>query len=110
MTPIPRYLLPHYADVVRKTTSDGWGGGDTETITLRWIRIIPAHSQAFSLNGDIPQVSAKMFYDCKNSLPENMEFKTGDIIRFMGRDYAVQKVETHFEDGAEPHHLEVILA
>jgi len=51
-----------------------------------------------------------MFYDCKNSLPENMEFKTGDIIRFMGRDYAVQKVETHFEDSAEPHHLEVILA
>lgn len=107
---IPRYLLPHYADVIRKTASDGWGGSDTEVAAvLRWVRIIPARSQTFALGGDIPQVSAKMFYDCRNSTPEDFEFRTGDIIRFMGRDYVVQKIETYFADGGEPHHLEVIL-
>lgn len=50
-----------------------------------------------------------MFYDCRNSTPEDFEFRTGDIIRFMGRDYVVQKIETYFADGGEPHHLEVIL-
>lgn len=110
-TPIPRYLLPHCADVIRRDNSDGWGGGGEKVIAkLGRVRIIPAHSQTFALGGDIPQVSAKMFFDCVNSTPEGFGFRTGDVIRFMGREYTVQKVETYFADGGDPHHLEVILA
>lgn len=111
ITPIPRYLLPHSCTLIEKISSDGWGGaGKTVETTLEHVRIQPCHSQRFSLSGDIPEVSAKLLFDAVNSSPQNVSFETGDIIRFNGKDYVIQRIDTFYANTDRVHHLEVALA
>lgn len=108
---IPRYLLPHKAVFKRKISEDKWGGAEYEETSLAYVRIAPCHGMRFSLGGDVPEVSAKMFFDHANSLPcPAPDFQSGDVIAFNGKDYVVKKVNTFYADGDEVHHLEVELS
>ena len=108
---IPRYLLPHKAVLKKKLSEDKWGGAEYEETPLVYVRIAPCHGVRFSLGGDMPEVSAKMFFDYVNSLPcPAPEFEAGDVIAFGGRDYVVGKVNAFYADGDEVHHWEVELA
>lgn len=107
---IPRYLLPHRAVLKRKLSEDKWGGREHEETPLYYVRIVPCRGVRFSLGGDVPEVSAKMFFDNVNSLPcPAPEFEAGDVIGFSGRDYVVGKINTFYADGDEVHHWEVEL-
>lgn len=108
---IPRYLMPHSAVLKKKISEDKWGGGKYEETPLSFIRIVPCRGQRFSLSGDIPEVSAKMFFDLKSSVPcrPPPDFSPGDVICFEGRDYVIKRVDTHYVDVGEIHHLEVEL-
>ena len=107
----PRYLLPHRGTLVKKISEDKWGGCGTSETPLSFIRIIPCHGEKFSLSGDIPEISAKMFFDLHSSVPVDPlpDFCTGDVIRFQGKEYVIKRIDTHYSDEATPHHLEVLL-
>lgn len=107
--PIPRYMLPHKCTHLKKASEDRWGKASAITNELSFVRIEPCHSHRMSLSADIPEVSAKMFFDAVNSCPQDVSFETGDIIRFMSRDYSVIKVGYFFTDSNKIHHLEVML-
>lgn len=106
--PIPRYLLPHSCTLSEKLTDDGWGGGEQKETELHFVRIEPCRSQRFSLGGDIPEVSARLFYDTVNSFPQDISFKTGGKIIHRNREYTIIKAEEHYTSG-EIHHMEVLL-
>lgn len=109
---IPRYLLPHSGTLIKKISEDKWGGCETSETPLSFVRVIPCHGEKFSLSGDIPEISAKMFFDMRSSVPVDPppDFCTGDIIRFNSREYIIVKVNVCYADSSVPHHLEVMLA
>lgn len=108
--PIPLFLLPHTAVLKRKVTDDGWGGAQYKELPLYHIRIEPCWSQTFSLSGDIPQVSGRLFFDCVNSLPTGTAFIKGDTVVFNGREYTVSKVYEYYAKTDMIHHYEVLLS
>ena len=106
--PIPRYILPHKVTLVKKLSSDGWGGSEEVSETpVSFVRIEPCRSQRFSLSGDIPEVRAKMFYDAFSSVPDNVSFEMGDEILFGNDRYIITEVQT-FYGAVDIHHLEVL--
>lgn len=111
LTPIPRYILVHSC-ILRKTASpDPWGGSGTHSDTaINFVRIEPCNSQKFSLGGDIPEISAKMFYDSFSSVPDNVRFEPKDKIIFGGKEYIIVEVRTFYGDTGKAHHLEVMLS
>lgn len=121
ITPIPLYLLCHSAELITEYDPDKWGGSsEASTASLEHIRITPCRSQRFSLSADMPEISAKLFYDCVNSSPVGNPFRLkGDeddgkvvscqFVYFDSKKYTVNKIESFY--GTEDlHHLEVYLS
>lgn len=52
------------------------------------------------------QLSATLFYDCRNSRPRGVEFKEDDIITFNGQKLSVKVVEPLYDEG-RLHHIEM---
>ncbi len=118
LAPIPRYILVHSC-ILRKTVSpDPWGGGSYSDTAINFVRIEPCNSRKFSLGGDIPEISAKMFYDCFSSVPDpdpdpdpdDVSFEPKDKIIFGGKEYVITEVRTFYGDTGKAHHLEVMLS
>lgn len=108
--PIPRYLLVHSCTLRKTASPDPWGGGETSDTKINFVRIEPCHSQKFSLGGDIPEISAKMFYDSFSSSPNDVVFETKDKIIFGEREYAIVEVRPFYGGTDKIHHLKVVLS
>jgi hypothetical protein len=109
-SPIPRYLLPHTVTLIEKLSADGWGGKGTELETvIHFVRIEPCRSRRFSLSGDVPEVSAKLFFDPFSSVPSEVSFETGDKVIFGSEEFTVSEVQTFYGLSGDIHHLEVLL-
>ena len=107
--PIPRYLLPHSAVLVKKNAADKWGKFTETEIPLQFVRLEPVRSRTYGLSGDLPGEKARLFYDPVSSIPCDAVFETDDIIRFNGREYAVGEIKEFFGDSDKAHHLEISL-
>lgn len=111
LAPIPRFLLVHSCILRKVTSPDPWGGGgDLSDTKINFVRIEPCRSQKFSLGGDIPEVSAKLFYDSFSSSPNDVRFEPKDKVVFNGREYVIVEVRTFYGDSWKVHHLEVMLS
>lgn len=107
MRPIPKKLLIHTATLHKIADEDRWGnGGLDEGTVLRYIRVEPTSRIVRDKNNAEIQLAATMFYDCRNSRPQNIEFAVDDIVYFGKLKYSVQVVEPLY-DGTKLHHYEL---
>lgn len=107
MKAIPKKLLIHSATLAREDEKDRWGNTElTNGQELTHVRMEPSSKVVRDKNGAEIQLAATLFYDCRNSRPQGIEFAVDDIILFSGQKHAVQLVETLY-DGERLHHYEL---
>lgn len=113
MMPIPKSLLIHSCELITELAGDKWGNAKGASESLSNVRIEPSARTAKDSAGVTVQLSAMLFFDCKNSMPNSAVFKLpGDggcerqAVIFEGRRYVVGSVDRLY-DGRRLHHLEV---
>ncbi len=106
MHAIPKKLLIH--DIVKyKEKKDRWGDGTPVSEQgIENVRVEPSSRVIRDKNNAEVQLAATLFYDCRNSQPRGVEWKTDDIVAFNGEKYRVQTVEPLY-DGNRLHHYEI---
>lgn len=107
MKPIPKRLLIHSANLLKVSTDNTWQDEKTADIAqLEKIRIEPISK--FITDKDNRQItlSAVLFYDCKNSRPENQSFNQGQKVIWNGIVHVIETVEPLY-DGNKLHHYEL---
>ncbi len=111
MVKMPRALLPHSAQLLPYTGSDSWSEGQYgDPVNLRYVRLEPSSRVVRNRENIECQLSARMFYDCVNSLPLGIEFSEESKVVFRGKEYTVVLVDTEYADTDAPHHYELGLA
>ena len=112
----------HTAELITKYGADKWGkASESETVKLERIRIEPTSKTVTDAAGTVIQLSAVLFFDCRNSAPKGVIFalrddsvngKIVDIqqVKFNGRIFTVTTIEPLYADTSEIHHYEVGLA
>lgn len=73
---------------------------------IKRIRIEPTSKVIRNKNNAEIQLAAILFYDCKNSFPQDIVFSEDDIILFENGKYAVQLIESLY-DNQKLHHYEM---
>lgn len=107
MKAIPKSLLIHNVMFQRIKSQDRWGEKEAYNgIVIKHVRMEPSSRIVRDKNSAEVQLSAVLFYDCRNSQPKNMEFKEDDIIVFNGQKHRVQIVEPLY-DNKKLHHYEL---
>lgn len=110
MRPIPRQLLIHNITLCSEVNKDEWGDGEPDKGQIvRFVRIEPSAKIVRDKSGAEIQLSATLFYDCKNSLPRGLSFVVDSIMMFNEEKYRVKTVEPLY-DGRKLHHYELGLA
>lgn len=91
----------------RKTDSDRWGEETLkEEQEIIHVRVEPSGKVVRDKNNAEVQLSATLFYDCRNSCPKGVEFVEDDIIIFNGQKHSIQTIEPLY-DGERLHHIEM---
>lgn len=108
MKPIPKNLLPHTVMLYKNVNS---GGFYEETslssrTELTYVRMEPSSKIVRDKNNAEIQLSATLFYDCKNSIPRGVAFATDDVVSFNGVKHRVKVVEPLY-DRRKLHHYEL---
>lgn len=109
VTPIPRSMLPHSAELKHISAMDKWGKAEYTVIALEYIRIEPIYARSFSLAANDPKAKARLYFDAVNSLPRGISFETGDTIVFGSEEFVITEVKPFSADMAAIHHYEVML-
>lgn len=107
MKAIPKSLLIHSGVLQKSVLEDRWG--KTEEISmlqLKDIRVEPSTKIIRDKNNAEIQLSATLFYDCKNSKPRGVIFSLDDLIIFNGEKHKIKAVEPLY-DKRKLHHYEV---
>lgn len=109
---IPKELLPHNC-VLNRYKDDGvFGQGElADSVTLSNVRCSVTHSKKASARGGRLEKSGVLYFDCVNSLPEDVVFlKDGfrSEVVFRGEAFAVTGVRLIYGSSVL-HHLEVVL-
>lgn len=110
--PIPRYLLPHSATHKYGTPTEDDTGARAwpSSRTLSHVRFEPTSRLGMTKDNQQIQLSAVMFFDCRNSGPRGVSFAIGDqIIRTGGATYTVVGGTEPLFDAGRAHHWEVEL-
>lgn len=117
--PIPKRLLIHSGSLITEFAPDKWGKAtERETVKLERVRIEPSAKHVINGNGETVQLSAVLFFDCRNSSPADVKFALKDDtvngrtatlqkVSFGGRLYTVQTIEPLYADKNSIHHYEV---
>lgn len=107
MKPIPKKLLIHTVTLFEKMKEDSWGKEELDAgKQIRFVRMEPSSKIIRDKNGAEVQLAATLFYDCRNSLPRDLDFKVDDIISFNGQKHQVKTVEPLYDE-KKLHHYEL---
>lgn len=107
MRPIPKSLLIHTVTLHKKMNEDRWGKGELDSgMELTRVRIEPSGKIVRDKNNAEVQLVATLFYDCKNSRPQDVVFQMDDIILFNDMKHQVILIEPLY-DNKRLHHYEV---
>lgn len=86
---------------------DRWGKESlTETAEIRHVRMEPSEKVIRDKNNAEIQLSAILFYDCRNSQPRGLSFQEDDVILFGSDKYSVQQVDSLYDE-KKLHHYEM---
>lgn len=108
--PIPKSALPHSCVLSSVIGKDVWGKEEITQIELSHVRIEPCRKKDYSLQNELSAPRAKLFFDAVNSLPQGIEFVTGDKITFFGTEYTITEAAPYYADTSKLHHWEVLLS
>lgn len=110
--PIPTWMLPHSATQSYGTPTDnGWGGKTWPSRSLTHVLFEPTSKLIRTSDNREIQLSAIMYFDCRNSGPAGATFALGDQIQQIdGRTYTVVGGVDPLLEGTRAHHWEVELA
>ena len=108
MRPIPKFLLIHSATLRKERSENAWGARTYPDTALSGVRFEPVEKRQYSLSDGLPEADTRMFFDCRNSSPNDVKFETDDVITFDGKDHKIVKVSS-FYDEKRLHHFEVYL-
>lgn len=108
MRAIPRNLLIHSAKAYSEQTENTWNDKSRELIAeLDRVRIDQSVSSLrLTRNNEQVQLSAVLFFDCRNSAPKDFDFSKTDIITACGSEYRVISVDKLYDERGL-HHYEV---
>lgn len=94
MRPIPKSLLPHTITLYKRNEEDRWGKVTLDKgKEIRFVRLEPSTQVTRDKNNVEIQLAAILFYDCKNSRPDDIVFSAEDIIVFNGIKHQIKVVE-----------------
>lgn len=117
--PIPKCRLFHSAELITEFSPDKWGKSqESETVKLEHVRIDSTARHVINGNGEMVQLAAELYFDCRNSSPKDVVFALKDDtvngkivalqkVSFEGRLYTVQTIEPLYADKNRIHHYEV---
>lgn len=111
--PIPKALLPHSAThEYGVKVKDEWQNVTwPNSQTLSRIRFEPTSKLIKTKDNREVQLSALMFFDCRNSFPADAMFAIGDqIVQTNGAKYEVVGGITPIFEASKPHHYELELS
>ena len=109
LQPIPRFLLTHSAthNYGAKTQNDAGQDSYASSRELSRVLFQPSSKLVKTKDNNEKQLSAVMFFDCRNSLPKDATFALGDqIVKTGGQTYEIVGGTEPVYDGA---HYEVEL-
>ena len=116
--PIPKNLLIHSAELTTEFSPDKWGKPQgCETVQLEHVYFENSAKHIIGGNGELVQLAATLYFDCRNSSPRDVRFALKDDtvngkkvvlqkVSFEGRLYTVQTVEALYADRKRVHHYE----
>ncbi|MCM1055539.1 MAG: minor capsid protein [Bacteroides sp.] len=109
MKPIPKSWLIHTACAVELKEREGWEEpSERKRTELSRIRVEPSSNLRISKSNIQVQLSAVLFYDCRNSRPRDFDFSRADKVEYDGEQYDIVSVQKHYDD-RKLHHMEVEL-
>ena len=109
MRPIPKRLLIHTALYAREENAGRWAEAViSNQKELQFVRIETSEEMERDKNNAEIRTAATLFYDCKNSLPKDMEFAVDDVILFNGQKHKIRSVEALYDE-KRLHHYEIEL-
>lgn len=73
---------------------------------LHSVRLEPSSKVIKDKNNNEIQLAATLFFDCKNSKPQNASFEEGDIVVFNNQKHKIQLIEPLFDE-KKLHHYEI---
>jgi hypothetical protein len=90
-------LLPH--TIILKTPRNSpesgvFFDGEHDEITLYNVRVEQNEKVRQSKSGENRTRGAKLYYDCINSMPANIEFNTSQLVDFCGVTYKIEAIKT----------------
>lgn len=92
---------------MQKKQKNQWGEGEVvENSEINFVRIEPSSKVIKDKNNNEIQLAATLFYDCKNSKPQNASFEEGDIVVFNNQKHKIQLIEPLFDE-KKLHHYEI---
>lgn len=91
--PIPKALLPHTVTLKTPRTEGVFFDDKHDEITLYNVRIEQDEKVRRGKSGDTRTKGAKMYYDCINSTPSDVDFKTEQLIIFCGVTYKIEAIK-----------------
>ena len=107
MRAIPRNLLIHSAKAYSEQTDNTWNDKTGELVAeLDRVRVEPSASLRLTNTNEQVQLSAVLFFDCRNSAPKDFDFSKTDIITALGNEYRVINVDKLYDERGL-HHYEV---
>lgn len=107
MRAIPKSLLIHTVTRVKTAPADFWENEEiTDREEITFVRIEPSRRIIRDKNNAELQLSAVLFYDCRNSRPRGVTFSEDEIIIFNGQKHQIREVEPLY-DGKRLHHYEI---
>ena len=122
IAPIPKKLLCHSAVLTVKYEPDIWGKPrEAASSPLENVRFEPVSRNERTVTQNGAPITAKMFFDCRNSSCGLPILRVGDeyggskitsqTVTYEGREYNIEEVRTFFAfGGLTAHHLEVLLS
>jgi len=91
--PIPKALLPHTVTLRTPLTEGIFTDGDYDEITLYNVRVELHERVKQSKSGEARSKGAAMYFDAVNSAPQDVNFKTEQLIIFCGITYKIESIK-----------------
>ncbi|MCL2698332.1 MAG: minor capsid protein [Oscillospiraceae bacterium] len=92
--PIPKALLPHTVTLKTPRNEGVFSDGEYDDIILYNVRVEQDEKVRQSKSGESRVKGARMYFDCVNSSPADIDFKSAQLIVFCGVTYKIEAVKT----------------
>lgn len=106
MRAIPKSLLIHHASLLQEIPGKWGSEGLQRKAELEHIRIETSSKIVRDKNNAEQQLSAMLFFDCRNSSPRDLQFQEDQIVDFHGVKHRIVSIEPMY-DNRKLHHYEI---